>query len=156
MYKILALHTATSSRGSMSTRRSLVIRRASLFVMMLAIAAPFAAATPAMADDCAALGGSLVGSECQVTTGVTVGGGGYTIGSALRITANGSITVTPVAGAQTTLALNVAGNFTIENPSTGITGNGFGTPNIGASIAVVASGDILLDGNGSDTGAQIR
>src|SRR5262245_10586543 len=66
----------------------------------------------ASADDCAALGGSIVGSECQVSTTVSRSGT-YSITGTLRITGSGEIDV-PVLNTGNVLTLNVAGDFIMD------------------------------------------
>ena len=62
----------------------------------------------AAADDCALLGGALVGGECVVSTSVSAAGS-YAIATPLRITGAGRIVVPPTSAPSqpNSLTLNV-------------------------------------------------
>ncbi len=137
--------------------------RAAALLLPLALALAFAimlaTAASAQADDCASLGGVVVGSgesvECQVAAPVSASGA-YNVATALRITATGRIVVPPLP-AGNSLTLNVNGALTIEVPATAgaaaIVGDAdaFG-PNpggIAATLTIAATGDVVLQGNGT-------
>jgi hypothetical protein len=139
----------------MFKRRHSTTPIAGLFTL-LGLVGILVGARPALADGCGALGGTFQNGECQVTGPVTRSGG-FSIATPLRITSLGSIAI-PATTTGNNLTLTVAGNFSIDAPASGqvsIDGNGSGTPSVGATIAIVASGHIVLDGAGS-IGAQIR
>ena len=125
-------------------------------VLFLVLALSLIGAGAASADDCVALGGVFQSGECQLTSTVTKSGN-FSIGTPLRLTSSGRIIVPP----STTLTLTVAGDFTIDAPPVGsivaISGNATSLAPAGATIAIQASGNILLSGNTAGTiGAQIR
>jgi uncharacterized repeat protein (TIGR01451 family) len=111
--------------------------------------------------DCAALGGVLVGGECQISGAVAASdvahGGPFVIDRTLRITGTGSIGVPKAAGGNL-LTLDIAGDFIMDAPTVGhgarITGDASGAGAVGAAITISAAGSIVLDGTGV-TGARI-
>lgn len=136
---------------------------ASTLTLLIALALTLAAPNLARAaDQCAALGGAIVGNECRITTPVTASnaahGGPFTIAETLHITGTGSIAVPAMAGGNA-LTLDVAGDVIIDSPTTSgrgrIVGDAAGASAIGATIDVRAAGNIVLNGTGPTTGARI-
>jgi opacity protein-like surface antigen len=125
-------------------------------VIVFAVVIALSAASPASADDCAALGGALVGTECQLSAAVTRSGT-FTLDHTLHILGTGKITVPPAPGGND-LTLDITGGLIMDVPTLAgrsqIVGDVTTAGGIGATITVLASGDILLHGNGS-TGARI-
>jgi uncharacterized repeat protein (TIGR01451 family) len=136
-------------------------------VMMIPLALLFLLGATTLAyghaggDECAALGGAIVGSECRITTPVTASsaahGGAFSIAETLRITGTGSITV-PAAAGGNTLTLDIAGDLIIDVPTTTgrgrISGDVASAAGKGAAIDIRTAGSVLLRGSGS-TGARI-
>src|SRR5687767_7752251 len=76
-------------------------------------------AQPAQADDCVALGGTVVAGECRISGPVTKSGA-YSIATPLRITSTGNVVVPALGpGLGNALTLNVTGNVTLEAPLAG-------------------------------------
>jgi probable HAF family extracellular repeat protein len=129
-----------------------------LLLAFLGVLAVSVGASPSAADDCVALGGTPSGGQCQIT-GTVSRSGSYAISTGLRITSTGSIVVpSPGPGAGSSLSLIVAGGVNLEAPALGqaaIDGNAGGVAAIGATVTIVAGGNIVMDGAGS-VGAQIR
>lgn len=102
-------------------------------------------ASPASAvDQCAALGGSIAGGECVLSTHVTRSGP-FTLDETLHITSSGSITVSPVTAG---LTLTINGGFIMDaNSKIDGSTNAVGS---GATIKISTSADITLA-----TGAKI-
>ena len=63
-------------------------------------------------DQCAALGGALVGGECRINSLVSKAGS-FTLDETLRITSTGNITV-PAAGGGNALTLNITGRLIMD------------------------------------------
>jgi parallel beta-helix repeat protein len=107
------------------------------------------AAGRAQAAPCDDLGGTIVGTECQINSPVTASGS-FLLPQTLHLLAGGVITVSPEPVG---LEIDIAGDFIMDIGSKidgDVTGNGF----IGAAITVNATGNITLHGNGT-TGALI-
>lgn len=114
----------------------------------------------AMADDCAALGGALIGGECQIaalqlkSNAACSGGGGCALDETLHILNTGSLIVTPLSAG---LTVNILGDLIIDSP-TGVRESGiFGdatTANGGGALISVVADNILLRGDGA-RGARI-
>jgi uncharacterized repeat protein (TIGR01451 family) len=106
----------------------------------------------AAADDCVALGGTLVSGECRITT-VVSRSGSFTLDETLHIMGNGRINV-PAAGGGNSLTLDITGDLIIEFPTVAtrgrIVGDVTGATAVGATITVNATGDIRLEGSGSN------
>lgn len=133
-----------------------------LFFALLAVGFLALAGTPALADDCVRLGGSINGAgECEIATSVsksdaTAPAGPYTINETLRIKSGKVITVPKTAGGAK-LTINITGGLIMEVGSK-IIGDVGASPNdtaaIAADITITATGNILLAGSHSD-GARI-
>ncbi len=114
----------------------------------------------ASADDCIALGGSLVAGECQIASAQTKAGV-FNLDETLHILGTGSITVPVAAGGNfLTLNINNGGDFIIDIPTTSSGGRIVGDVSgagerIAANITVNATGDIQLKGNGGAPDARI-
>jgi hypothetical protein len=113
------------------------------------------------ADDCVALGGSLVAGECQIAS-VQTKSGVFNLDETLRILGTGSITVPVVAGGNSlTLNINNGGDFVIDMPAAPTGGRIVNDDvaatgqRIGATITVNATGDIVLHGNGGAPDARL-
>lgn len=118
--------------------------------------------SPALADDCVALGGAIVGTECQVSTFVTksdaLHGGPFNIAETLRITGTGKITV-PALAAGNPLTINITpgggadtGQFIMDDGAKIV---GDVTTGHAAKITITATGDITLAGDLGNGGALI-
>src|SRR5262252_4357246 len=145
-----------------SAERSAVVSGLGMAVLFLTSILVIGAATgTAHADDCAALGGVLAGGECQIANAAIASdsahGGPFTINETLRIKGTGSITVPPEAGGAS-LTLIVTGNVIMDLPTVSggsrIIGDNPAGGGVGATVAIQATGDITLIGNGT-IGAQI-
>jgi hypothetical protein len=132
-----------------------------LLVLGLAIASGLLSLAPAAAraDDCVALGGAIVGSECQISTAVSRSGT-FNLDETLRVLSTGKISV-PAAAGGNSLTIDIctsAGSCDLVMDSGGqISGNVTGTGNstgVGATISINASNDIVLHGTGA-AGASI-
>ena len=134
---------------------SITIRGVALLIVFAVVLA-FGAASPASADDCVALGGALIGTECRLSAVVTRSGS-FTLDHTLHILGTGKITVPPAPGGNN-LTLDITGGLIMDVPTIAgrsqIVGDVTTASGIGATITVLASGDILLHGNGT-TGARI-
>lgn len=112
------------------------------------------------ADDCVALGGSLVAGECQIVSAQTKSGV-FTLEETLHILGTGSITVPIVAdGNSLTLNITNGGNLIIDIPTSANGGRivsdvGGTGQRVGADITVTAAGDIRLKGNGGAADGRI-
>jgi hypothetical protein len=140
-------------------------------VVLAILGASLFGVSNASADDCALLGGVFTSGECRIQSLVTVTGGTFNIATPMRIINTGRLVVAPTVPptATASLTLNVTGDFTIDRPNTAngvaISGTavrsvaqGGPTSNpggIGATITVLATGNILLDGNNTLISAQI-
>ena len=118
----------------------------------------FLPARAAFADGCTALGGDVVGSECQVSASVSKSGAFNIDQQTFRILNGRKITV-PVAKMGNTLEINVcaAGALTtcdfIMEAGAEITGDVQGTgtdTGVGATININATGRIELQGDGTN------
>src|SRR5580765_343092 len=119
---------------------------------------------PALADDCALLGGNLSGGECVIdgtAPGVPPNNrtGTFNIGETLRIKGTGKITV-PSGVIANSLILNIAGLFVMEdgaviNGDTFPTSVGTSAAQQGATITITATGDMTLAGDSGKGGAKI-
>lgn len=140
----------------MTGRRSASV--SALLLGILGLLTVFVGARAAAADDCVALGGTLSAGECRIA-GAVSRSGSYAISTGLRITSTGSIVVPTLGpGLGNSLRLTVAGGVHLEAPAGGqatIDGSATGLAAIGATVTIVAGGDIVMDGAGS-VGAQIR
>lgn len=110
------------------------------------------------AQDCALLGGAVVGAECQISGTQTLAGGGtfnlLVPPQTLRILNGGSLVVPSVNGAPQTLTINIAQDLIMEG-NAAIDGNASGGGmRVGATININANRDIILQGTGA-TGASI-
>ncbi|HKF41954.1 MAG TPA: hypothetical protein VKG01_02535 [Thermoanaerobaculia bacterium] len=119
---------------------------------------------PALADDCALLGGNIVAGECVIdgtAPGVAPNNrtGTFNIAETLRIKGTGKITV-PSSTVANSLILNITGQFVMEdgaviNGNTFPTSGGTSASQQGATITITASGDITLAGDSGNGGAKI-
>ena len=113
--------------------------------------------TPSVASaSCAALGGTVVGSECQVAGTVNVSGS-ITVGTpgspvTLRIQPTGRLVV-PEAVVQNAVSLLVYGDLVMEQGAR-ITGDATGTLGAASNVTVTVTGSIVLRGDAT-TGASI-
>lgn len=122
------------------------------------------ASLPALADDCALLGGNLSGGECVIdgtAPGVAPNNrtGTFNIAETLRVKGTGKITV-PSSTVANSLVINIAGLFVMEdgaviNGDTFPTAGGTSASQQGATITITASGDITLAGDSGKGGARI-
>lgn len=110
-------------------------------------------------DQCVALGGALVAGECRINSPV-IKSGTFTLDETLRITDAGSITVQAFGGGSF-LTLQITGSLIMDDTAAPgaarISGDVTGASGIGATIAVDATGDIVLHGTPGPpaTGASI-
>ena len=116
-------------------------------------------ASTASADDCSALGGAIVGNDCEVSTAVVASdaehGGPFVIDRTLRITGSGRITVPELSGGNN-LTLSIKGNLVMDVPATATGSRITGDASTGtaADISISTIGSILLHGSGN-AGARI-
>lgn len=126
-----------------------------LSIGILAVGVCCLASAPAFADDCVALGGAIVGTECQITVAVSRTGT-YNLDETLRITGTGSI---DASAGTTGITLNICVAPAVPSPSCDliletptVLGGGQikandddGAPNDDASpITLNASRDVLM------------
>lgn len=102
-------------------------------------------------DDCALLGGAIVGSECQINSVVSASST-YNLVETLHLLSGGQIIVPPIGGGNT-LTLNITGDFVMDIGSK-ISGDAVGSSAKAATININASGNIALQGDGV-SGAEI-
>src|SRR5262245_8849970 len=121
-------------------------RRQFLWVVLAAVGLFCFGVSGALADDCASLGGNIVGTEC-VIDGTAPGlppnthSGSFTLNETLRMTGTGIITV-PAAPASITIDIT-SGDFVMEN-GTKIIGD-YACPSDGPDITItVDSGNVNM------------
>jgi parallel beta helix pectate lyase-like protein len=108
----------------------------------------------ARADDCANIGGSIVGTECQIDNNAGSLSGTFNLDETLHILSGGKITV-PSANGGNTLTINVCAlpavcDFIMDTGAQ-IRGDVTGTDastGVGATINISATRNILLHGSG--------
>ncbi len=128
-------------------------RTTRLVIGMLTLGLIFVGAKSALADDCAAFGGTINAGECQVNGPATVNGT-KALDETLHIFNGGQITV-----ASPGLTINIKGGLIMEAGSLIDGGNRTcGGPNTTAfPITINTDGDIDVDGpDGLTPGAIIR
>lgn len=133
------------------------MRQLAVIVAIVAAGLGFLTVSNALADDCVALGGTIVGAECQISVNVGAKSGTFNLDETLHILSTGKITVPALAGGNT-LTLNIC---TLPTPcdlimDTGaqIKGDVTGAGATGATITVNATHNITLHGTGA-SGAAI-
>lgn len=124
-------------------------------VGVLAFSVPLlGAGSTVAADVCTDIGGTIaLNGECQILANTPpVPGGTYNLPQSLRIFPAATLFVAPTASG-TSFTLKIAGNLTIEAPfsstKVAISGN---SSSVGATIAIVASGNITLETLGTNGG----
>lgn len=135
-----------------------VARRLGRVGLLCALVLTVGRTEQAQAQDCAALGGAVVGAECQISGTQTLPGGGtfnlLVPPQTLHILSGGSLVVPSVNGAPQTLTINIAQDLIMDVGAT-ISGDASGGGmRVGATININANRDIVLQGNGT-TGASI-
>ena len=108
----------------------------------------------AAADDCSALGGTIAGGECRISS-VVSRSGAYSLDETLHILGNGRINV-PAVVEGNFLTLSITGDLIVEVPT--VTGRGrissdvSGHRAVGATITVTATGNIRVAGSAAAGG----